>query len=179
VIIVPTSERASPPIRFPRPRPPARPVVDVSARHDADGRLRWLENGKDAEGRGLDARAARGDRAFLERATQAALPGMKDELTRYFDRDRTDPPLFKHGRRVLPANAPRRAAGESCTRGSTAATCCCSIRSRSTRPAKDRRSAPSYPIATRRGSRSACTRKGTERKDSGSSTARPARRSGR
>ncbi len=34
---------------------------------------------------------------YLDRAAPP-VPGMKDELTRYFDRDRTDAPFFKHGR---------------------------------------------------------------------------------
>ena len=34
---------------------------------------------------------------FLDR-NAPPVPGMKDELTRYFDRDKTDPPLFKNSR---------------------------------------------------------------------------------
>jgi len=34
---------------------------------------------------------------YLERAAPA-VPGIKDELTKYYDRDRTDAPFFKNGR---------------------------------------------------------------------------------
>src|SRR4029079_5420139 len=94
-IIVPiVSEAAASPPFFP-PETPARPVVDVLHGTTLTDRYRWLENGKDPEveawTRAQHAETVR----FLDRNAKP-VPGMKEELARYFDRDRTDPPLFKH-----------------------------------------------------------------------------------
>ena len=80
-----------------RPPTPARPVVETLHGVTLTDRYRWLENGKDRGGRGMDARAARGDAAYLDR-NAPPVPGLTDELARYFDRDMTDAPFFKKGR---------------------------------------------------------------------------------
>ena len=85
----------SPPF-FP-PETPARPVVDVVHGVTLTDRYRWLENGKDPEVAAWTRAQHEATVQFLDR-NAPPVPGMKDELARYFDRDKTDPPLFKHGR---------------------------------------------------------------------------------
>ena len=60
-------------------------------------RYRWLENGKDPEVAAWTRAQHAATVRFLD-DNAPPMPGMKDELTRYFDRDRTDAPLIKHGR---------------------------------------------------------------------------------
>jgi len=79
------------------PETPARPVVDVLHGVTLTDRYRWLENGKDPDVVAWTRAQHEATVQFLDR-NAPPVPGMKDELTRYFDRDRTDPPLFKHGR---------------------------------------------------------------------------------
>jgi len=91
-----TSVATAAPAFFP-PETPARPVIDVLHGTTLTDRYRWLENGKDPEV-ALWTRAQHAATVqFLER-NAPPVAGMKEELTRYFDRDRTDPPLVKHGR---------------------------------------------------------------------------------
>jgi prolyl oligopeptidase len=87
---------ADAPAFFP-PDTPARPVVDVLHGTTLTDRYRWLENGKDPDVAAWTRAQHAATVQFLDR-NAPPVPGMKDELTRYFDRDRTDPPLFKHGR---------------------------------------------------------------------------------
>jgi prolyl oligopeptidase len=79
------------------PETPARPVVDVLHGTTLTDRYRWLENGKDPEVAAWTRAQHAATLRFLD-DNAPPVPGMKDELTRYFDRDRTDPPLIKHGR---------------------------------------------------------------------------------
>jgi prolyl oligopeptidase len=91
-----TIEAAGAPAFFP-PETPARPVVDVLHGTTLTDRYRWLENGKDPEVAAWTRAQHAATVQFLDR-NAPPIPGMKEELTRYFDRDKTDPPLFKHGR---------------------------------------------------------------------------------
>jgi prolyl oligopeptidase len=79
------------------PQTPARPVIDVVHGTTLTDRYRWLENGKDPEVAAWTRAQHAATLRFLDRAAPP-IPGMKDELARYFDRDRTEPPIFKHGR---------------------------------------------------------------------------------
>ncbi|HWD16011.1 MAG TPA: hypothetical protein VG865_05330, partial [Casimicrobiaceae bacterium] len=82
------------------PQTPARPVIDVVHGTTLTDRYRWLENGKDPEVAAWTRAQHAATLRFLDRAAPP-IPGMKDELARYFDRDRTEPPIFKHGREFL------------------------------------------------------------------------------
>jgi prolyl oligopeptidase len=93
------SAAGAPPPFFP-PETPARPVVDVLHGTTLTDRYRWLENGKDPEVVAWTRAQHASTVDFLDRNAKP-VPGMKEELARYFDRDRTDPPLFKHGRQFF------------------------------------------------------------------------------
>ena len=82
---------------FAPPATPQRPVVDVLHGTTLTDRYRWLETGQDPEVTAWTRAQHAATVQFLDR-NAPSVPGMKDELTRYFDRDKTDPPLFKHGR---------------------------------------------------------------------------------
>ena len=90
-----TVAAAAPP--FDPPPTPSRPVVDVLHGTTLTDRYRWLENGKDDEVAAWTRAQHAATVRFLD-ANAPPVPGMKEELARYFDRDKTDPPLFKHGR---------------------------------------------------------------------------------
>src|SRR6185437_6485198 len=90
---------ADTPVFFP-PETPARPVVDVVHGTTLTDRYRWLENGKDPSVVAWTRAQHDATVQFLDRAAPP-VPGMKDELARYFDRDKTDPPLVKHGRQFF------------------------------------------------------------------------------
>lgn len=79
------------------PHTPARPVIDVLHGTTLTDRYRWLENGKDPDVAAWTRAQHAATLQFLDR-NAPPVPGMTDELARYYDRDRTDPPLFKHGR---------------------------------------------------------------------------------
>jgi prolyl oligopeptidase len=89
-------EATGAPAFFP-PETPARPVVDVVHGTTLTDRYRWLEDGKDPEVAAWTRAQHAATVQFLDR-NAPPVPGMKDELTRYFDRDKTDPPIFKHSR---------------------------------------------------------------------------------
>jgi len=91
-----TSVATAAPAFFP-PETPARPVIDVLHGTTLTDRYRWLENGKDPEVSAWTRAQHAATVQFLD-ANAPPVPGMKDELTRYFDRDKTDPPLFKNSR---------------------------------------------------------------------------------
>jgi prolyl oligopeptidase len=95
-VMTTTIEAAAAPPFFP-PETPARPVVDVLHGTTLTDRYRWLENGKDPEVAAWTRAQHAATVRFLDR-NAPPIAGMKEELTRYFDRDKTDPPLFKHGR---------------------------------------------------------------------------------
>ncbi|HEX6137212.1 MAG TPA: prolyl oligopeptidase family serine peptidase [Casimicrobiaceae bacterium] len=84
------------PAFFP-PETPARPVVDVLHGTTLTDRYRWLEDGKDPDVAAWTRAQHAATLQFLDR-NAPPVPGMREELARYFDRDKTDPPLFKHGR---------------------------------------------------------------------------------
>jgi prolyl oligopeptidase len=95
VAMTASAPTAAPP--FSPPETPAIPVVETIGGVTLTDRYRWLENGKDpAVTRWTQAQHA-ATLAYLDRRAPA-IPGMKDELARYFDRDRTDAPFFKNGR---------------------------------------------------------------------------------
>ena len=79
------------------PSTPARPVVETLHGVTLTDRYRWLEDGKDAQVQAWTRAQQAATLNYLDRAAPA-IPGLKDELTRYIDRDRTDAPFFKHGR---------------------------------------------------------------------------------
>ena len=79
------------------PESPARPVVDNVFGVTLTDRYRWLENGKDPAVEAWTRAQHAATVAYLDRSAPP-VPGMKDELARYFDRDKTDAPFFKHGR---------------------------------------------------------------------------------
>jgi prolyl oligopeptidase len=82
------------------PETPARPVVDVLHGTTLTDRYRWLENGKDPEVAAWTRAQHAASVQYLDR-NAPPVPGMKEELAKYFDRDRTDPPLVKHGRQFF------------------------------------------------------------------------------
>src|SRR5690349_4047677 len=82
------------------PETPAHAVVDVLHGTTLTDRYRWLEDGKDPAVAAWTRAQHAATVQFLDR-NAPAVPGMKDELTRYFDRDKTDPPLVKHGRQFF------------------------------------------------------------------------------
>jgi len=84
-------------IAFFAPATPARPVVETLHGITLTDRYRWLEDGKDAEVQSWTRAQHAATLNYLDRAAPS-VPGMKDELTRFYDRDRTDAPFFKHGR---------------------------------------------------------------------------------
>ena len=84
-------------ITFFAPATPARPVVETLHGVTLTDRYRWLEDGKAAEVQAWTRAQHAATLNYLERAAPA-VPGMKDELTKYYDRDRTDAPFFKNGR---------------------------------------------------------------------------------
>ena len=79
------------------PATPARPVVETLHGVTLTDRYRWLEDGKNGEVQAWTRAQHAATLNYLDRAAPA-IPGMKDELTRYFDRDRNEAPFFKNGR---------------------------------------------------------------------------------
>jgi prolyl oligopeptidase len=79
------------------PESPARPVVDTAFGVTLTDRYRWLENGKDPAVAAWTHAQHAATVAYLDRSAPP-VPGLKDELSRYFDRDKTDAPFFKNGR---------------------------------------------------------------------------------
>jgi prolyl oligopeptidase len=92
-----TGAAAAADIAFFAPATPARPVVETLHGVTLTDRYRWLEDGRNAEVQSWTRAQHSATLDYLDRAAPP-VPGMKDELTRYFDRDRTDAPFFKHGR---------------------------------------------------------------------------------
>jgi prolyl oligopeptidase len=100
VMLATTSAVAADTPAFFPPETPARPVVDVLHGMTLTDRYRWLENGKDPEVVAWTRVQHAATVQFLDR-NAPPVPGVKDELARYFDRDKTDPPLVKHGRQFF------------------------------------------------------------------------------
>jgi len=79
------------------PETPAKPVVETLFGVTLTDRYRWLENGKDPVVEGWSRSQHAATLAYLDRAAPS-VPGMRDELSRFYDRDRTERPFFKNGR---------------------------------------------------------------------------------
>ena len=79
------------------PATPARPVAETLHGVTLTDRYRWLESGKDAAVEAWSRAQHAATQNYLDRAAPA-IPGMRDEIARNYDRDRTYPPFFKHGR---------------------------------------------------------------------------------
>ena len=79
------------------PETPAKPVAETLFGVTLTDRYRWLENGKDPAVAAWTRTQHAATVSYLDR-TAPPVPGLKDELTRYFDRDKTDAPFFKNGR---------------------------------------------------------------------------------
>jgi prolyl oligopeptidase len=79
------------------PATPERPVVETLHGVTLTDRYRWLENGKDSTVEAWSRAQHAATLAYLDR-NAPAISGMRDEIARNYDRDRTYPPLFKHGR---------------------------------------------------------------------------------
>ena len=88
--------QAQTPAFFP-PETPAKPVVDTLFGVTLTDRYRWLENGKDPAVEAWTRAQHAATVTYLDRAAPP-VAGLKEELTRYFDRDKTDAPFFKNGR---------------------------------------------------------------------------------
>ena len=82
---------------FEPPPTPARPVVDTVHGVRLTDAYRWLEDGKSPEVQAWTKRQHEATLAWLD-ANAPAVPGLREELTSYFDRDITQPPFFKKGR---------------------------------------------------------------------------------
>ena len=88
--------RAADAVFFP-PATPERPVAETLHGVTLTDRYRWLENGKDATVEAWSRAQHAATLNYLDR-NAPAFSGMRDEIARNYDRDRTYPPLFKHGR---------------------------------------------------------------------------------
>ncbi len=79
------------------PQTPSRPVVDNLFGVTLTDRYRWLEDGKDPAVEAWTRAQHAATLAYLDH-NAPPVAGMRDELARLFDRDKTDAPFFKHGR---------------------------------------------------------------------------------
>ena len=82
---------------FTPPATPGQPVVETLHGVTLTDPYRWLENGKDPAVMAWTRAQHDAARAFLDRRAPP-VPGLRDELTRIIDRDRTSPPQFRNGR---------------------------------------------------------------------------------
>ncbi len=94
-LMVATAEGADAPF-FP-PATPARPVVETLHGVTLTDRYRWLEDGKDPAVLAWSRSQHAATLAYLDRAAPP-VPGMRDEIARWYDRDHTERPFFKNGR---------------------------------------------------------------------------------
>jgi prolyl oligopeptidase len=94
--VSPAVVNAAEPVFVP-PGTPARPVVETLHGVRLTDRYRWLENGKDPTVEAWTRAQHEATKAWLE-SNAPPVPGLRDELTRYIDRDVTQPPFFKKGR---------------------------------------------------------------------------------
>ena len=104
---------------FQPPATPARPVVETLHGVTLTDRYRWLENGKDAGGGGAGRGRSTTRRSPASTATRRRSPGLRDELARLIDRDRT---RRRSSATAASSSSARRRASRrrSSTRGSTA-----------------------------------------------------------
>ncbi|HYR01672.1 MAG TPA: prolyl oligopeptidase family serine peptidase [Casimicrobiaceae bacterium] len=94
VLMAAPAEAADP---FFPPATPARPVVETLHGVTLTDRYRWLEDGKDPDVLAWSRAQHAATLAYLDRAAPS-IPGMRDEIARWYDRDRTERPFFKNGR---------------------------------------------------------------------------------
>jgi prolyl oligopeptidase len=87
---------AADPLFYP-PETPAKPVVDVVHGTTLVDRYRWLEDAKDPAVEAWTRSQHAATLSYLDR-NAPPVAGLRDELRRYFDRDRIEPPFFKRGR---------------------------------------------------------------------------------
>ena len=94
-----TSVAAPPAMELPffPPATPAIPVVETLHGVTLTDRYRWLENGKDPAVEAWSRAQHAATLAYLDRAAPS-VPGMREELSRFYDRDRSERPFFKNGR---------------------------------------------------------------------------------
>jgi len=95
--IVAVTDSAAADAAFFPPETPSRPVTETQFGVTLTDRYRWLEDGKDAQVSAWTRAQHAATVAYLDRSAPP-VPGMKDELARYFDRDKTNAPFFKNGR---------------------------------------------------------------------------------
>jgi prolyl oligopeptidase len=79
------------------PATPARPIVETLHGVTLTDRYRWLEDGKDPLVLAWSRAQHAATLAYLDRAAPP-IPGMREEIARWYDRDRTERPFFKNGR---------------------------------------------------------------------------------
>lgn len=79
------------------PVTPARPVVETLHGVTITDRYRWLENGKDPEVVAWSRTQHAATRDWLDRAAPP-VPGLKEEIAAWVDRDLTRAPFFRKGR---------------------------------------------------------------------------------
>jgi prolyl oligopeptidase len=79
------------------PQTPARPVVETLHGVTLADPYRWLEDARAPEVEAWTRAQHASTLAYLDRSAPP-IDGLREELSRYFDRDRTDAPFFKHGR---------------------------------------------------------------------------------
>ncbi len=161
-------------ISFFAPATPERPVIETLHGVTLTDRYRWLEDGKNAEVQAWTARSTPRHSNYLDRAAPP-IAGMKDELTRYFDRNRTDAPFFKYGREFFKRVAKGEPQAKLYTRLDGKEVLLFDP-SRSIRRGR-RAWVRSSPIATDRNWRSASTRAAPRSRTSGSPIRAPARQS--
>jgi prolyl oligopeptidase len=82
---------------FAPPATPSRPVVETLHGVTLTDRYRWLESGKDAEVETWTRAQHAATLSWLD-ANAPPVPGLRDEIARYVDRDVTQPPFFRKGR---------------------------------------------------------------------------------
>lgn len=85
------------PAMFTAPSTPVHPVVDTMHGISITDRYRRLERGRDADVEQWTQAQHRATRAWLDE-NAPPVPGLREELIRYIDRDLTQPPFFKKGR---------------------------------------------------------------------------------
>ena len=105
-----TAEGADAPF-FP-PATPTQPVVETLHGVTLTDRYRWLEDGKDPVVLAWSRAQHAATLAYLDRAAPP-VPGMRDEIARWYDRDRTERPFFKNGREFLKRAKRGEPAGEA------------------------------------------------------------------
>jgi prolyl oligopeptidase len=97
LFLLPATLMAQAPERFSAPPTPARPVQDVVHGVTLTDPYRWLEDNQDPEVVKWTRTQHDAATAWLDK-NAPAVPGLRDELTRFIDRTVTSPPWFYKGR---------------------------------------------------------------------------------